>query len=83
VVVVVVAVGLLVVAVTVVVVVVDEKILASQKVYTTWSYLELVVMVVAVAVLSLLPVLFQMLLTYLLTPWSRVLLEKLTSKLCS
>ena len=80
--VVVVAVGLLVVAVTVVVVV-DEKILASQKVYTTWSYLELVVMVVAVAVLSLLPVLFQMLLTYLLTPWSRVLLEKLTSKLCS
>jgi hypothetical protein len=25
----------------------------------------------------------QTLLTYLLTPWSRVLLEKLTSKLCS
>ena len=27
--------------------------------------------------------LFCLLLTYLLTPWSRVLLEKLTSKLCS
>jgi hypothetical protein len=26
---------------------------------------------------------FDRLLTYLLTPWSRVLLEKLTSKLCS
>ena len=34
-------------------------------------------------ILFQLSVLFSIYLTYLLTPWSRVLLEKLTSKLCS